>query len=262
MVAVTDPHDSIGIIDNYFPDAKYFKEIERFDRFINKTDIDYIVVCSPNYLHDAHCRMGLRSGSNVICEKPLVLNPWNVEQLVRLEEETSLKIHPVLQLRLYPGFMEFKEKVKRIDYVSQNIIVNYVTPRGEWYLYSWKGSQEKSGGIMTNIGVHIFDLLLWLFGNIEYIDLFEVDEKKASGKFIFKKCNVQWYLSIDRKDIKERYMQVDYDFFRIGDIFENSHTEVYKSILQGRGLSAINALPAISLIHRMKKMCELKRAIG
>ena len=189
LVAAVDPHESVGILDSYFPEAKYFKDLERFDRFLDKLQrgpqeerIHYISICSPNYLHDTHIRLALRSKSNVICEKPLVVRPWNLEGLRKLEEESGFQVFTVLQLRLNPKLIELKKKINAEGLKKRREVkLSYITPRGPWYKVSWKGSEEKSGGPVMNIGIHLFDLVLWLFGPMEKSDVNLLTQSKASG---------------------------------------------------------------------------------
>ena len=211
LVASFDPHDGVGIIDNYFPNSKYFKEFEIFDRFVEKfiqegNKIDYVSICSPNYLHDAHIRMALRKGVNVICEKPIVLNPWNLDILSKIEKESGKKVYNVLQLRLHPAIQNLK---KKIDLGPKNkkydIDLTYITSRGNWYYSSWKGNISKSGGIATNIGVHFFDMLCWVFGDVDNVIIKNKTEKTVKGILELKNAKVDWNLSIDSDLIPSKY---------------------------------------------------------
>ena len=189
LVAATDPFDSVGILDRYFENVNYFKEFERFDRHIEKLHrmnnhegVDYVSICSPNYLHDAHIRFALRVGADAICEKPLVLNPWNIDALAEIEQETSQKIYNILQLRVHPAIIALKEKVRKSGKKEKyNIDLTYITTRGNWYLYSWKGDNSKSGGVATNIGIHFFDMLTWIFGDVQHSEVHVHDKNKAGG---------------------------------------------------------------------------------
>lgn len=265
LVAMLDPHDSVGIIDSFFPDCAYFNEPERFDRHIQKLrrgpkedQIDYISICSPNYLHDAHIRLALRSNSNAICEKPLVLNPWNCDALIELEEETKKKVYTILQLRYHKSVLELKEKIEKSN---DHHLVNleYITSRGKWYNYSWKGNEEKSGGLITNIGIHFFDMLLWIFGNVieNHVDL--LDPSRCCGQLILEKATVNWFLSISDRDLPNssdsrtyRSIKVDDESFEFSGGFTDLHTTVYKNILAGNGYGIADAKPAIELVHNIR----------
>jgi len=203
LVAAFDPNDSVGIIDSYFPDADFFTEFERFDRHLEKLKrkgikIDYVSVCSPNYLHDAHCRFGLRLGADVICEKPIVLNPWNIDALQEIERETGKNIYNILQLRLHPSVIELKKKVESApkDKVF-DIDLTYLTSRGKWYYTSWKGDLSKSGGIATNIGVHFYDMLMWIFGDVQQSSVHLHTHDRAAGYLELERARVKWFLSIN-----------------------------------------------------------------
>src|SRR5215469_6261603 len=207
LIAALDKHDSVGILDSYFPDTEFFTEFERFDRHIEKlkrsgVPTDYVTVCSPNYLHDAHIRFGLRVGANVICEKPLVLNPWNLDGLAEIERETGRKIFTILQLRLHPAIMSLREKVqKNTSSKKYDVDLRYITSRGHWYHISWKGDPQKSGGIATNIGIHFFDMLLWIFGDVKNNEVYQHTAETASGMLELEKANVKWFLSIDANNL-------------------------------------------------------------
>ena len=208
LVAALDPFDSVGIIDSFFPDADFFIEPERFDRHLDKlrrsgTDkIDYVSICSPNFLHDAHIRLALRNDAHAICEKPLLLNPWNLKGLEDIEKETGKRIYNVLQLRQHPSIKALKEKYDALpDDKVHDIQLTYITSRGKWYFYSWKGDIKKSGGIVTNIGIHFFDMLSWIFGKVESSTVHVDEENKAAGLLHLKKANVKWFLSLDKNDL-------------------------------------------------------------
>ena len=266
LVAALDPFDSVGIIDSYFPQADFFTEFERFDRHIDKLrradkSIDYISICSPNYLHDAHIRFALRSNARVICEKPLVLNPWNVEALQELERDYPGKVFNVLQLRLHPSIIELKERVS-LSQQRYKVNLHYITSRGNWYHYSWKGQDEKSGGIVTNIGIHFFDMLLWIFGECLNLEVKSLGKSTASGMLELERANVEWKLSIDSKELPEsakaqdlrtfRSIKVDGEEFEFSGGFTDLHTRVYEDILAGGGYGLSDALPAIDLVHRIR----------
>ena len=261
LVAAMDISDSVGIIDSYFPEASFFTETERFERHLELLKkkgegVDYLVVCTPNYLHDSHCRLGLRSGADVICEKPLAENPWNLDQLKIVERETGKRVYNILQLRLHPSLIELKKKIKKDKHY--NVKLTYITPRGLWYDYSWKGIEEKSGGIMVNIGIHFFDLLLWLFDtDIIKVSLERYEKDLAVGFIKMKNAWIEWFLSTNKKYAPEgkkyRELKIDNDKIRFDDVFEDLHISVYKDILNGGGFGINDAKPAINLIYDMKR---------
>lgn len=269
LVAALDPFDSVGIIDSYFPEADFFTEFERFDRHLEKlkrngTPIDYVAICSPNYLHDSHIRFGLRMGADVICEKPIVLNPWNIEALVELEKEYPGNVYNILQLRLHPSVIELK---KRIDEGPENEVydvdLQYYTSRGKWYHYSWKGDIDKSGGIATNIGVHFFDMLMWIFGDVIENEVHEHGNSKASGFLRLQKARVNWVLSVDYDNIPEhiratgartyRSLTIGEEEFEFSGGFTELHTRSYEDVLSGGGFRISEARKAISLVHDIRK---------
>ena len=269
LLAAIDKNDSVGIMDSYFPDAHFFTEFERFDRHVEKlkrqgVKIDYVSVCSPNYLHDAHIRFGLRIGADVICEKPIVLNPWNIDALMEIEKETGKHIYSILQLRLHPAIIALREKIlsgpKDKKY---SVTLNYITSRGRWYHSSWKGDIQKSGGIATNIGVHFFDMLHWLFGNVEKNTVTEHTNETASGKLLFERAEVDWSLSIDANKLPEeikaagkrtyRTLKIDGDEFEFSDGFTELHTRSYEEILKGNGFPIRETKTAIELVHEIRK---------
>ncbi len=269
LLAAFDPNDSVGIIDSYFPEASFFTEFERFDRHIEKlklsgTSIDYLSVCSPNYLHDAHIRFGLRHDAHVICEKPLVINPWNVDALERVAADSKGSAYTILQLRLHDEVRRLK---KQIDAAGPDanfdVELTYITSRGNWYYTSWKGDEEKSGGIMINIGVHFFDMLLWLFGNVQKVEIHRRSHDSASGYFKFAKARVRWFLGINDdylpEEIKQsgqrtyRILKFNDDAFDFSKGFEGLHTKSYEHILNGEGFLISEAKPAIDLLYKMRK---------
>lgn len=268
LVASFDPSDSVGIIDNYFPESEFFVEFERFDRHIDKLrrtgiNIDYISICSPNYLHDSHIRFALRSGANAICEKPLVLNPWNVDALHEFEAESGKQIFNILQLRLHKSILELKEEINRAPKDKiYNIDLTYITSRGNWYFISWKGDIEKSGGIATNIGIHFFDMLLWIFGRVKKNIVYLLESNKASGYLELEKARVRWYLSLDYNDIPEnerngkprtyRSITVDNQEIDFSEGFEELHTRSYIKILSGEGYGLKEAKPAIEAVYTIR----------
>ena len=270
LICAVDPHDSVGILDRYFPDASFFVEFERFDRHIEKLrrsavgKIDYITICSPNYLHDAHMRLALRTGANAICEKPLVLNPWNLDALQELEEKSEGNIYTILQLRVHPSLIELKKKIESSKTAKHNVTLTYITSRGPWYKYSWKGIEEKSGGVATNIGVHFFDLLIWLFGNVQASQLHLSNPSKMAGFIELERANVKWFLSIDRNDLPAeaaaggkstfRSILVDDTEIEFTEGFTDLHTRVYEETLAGRGFRINDARPSIQLVYELRNM--------
>jgi UDP-N-acetyl-2-amino-2-deoxyglucuronate dehydrogenase len=268
LIAALDKHDSVGILDSYFPEAEFFVEFERFDRHIEKlrrlgTHTDYVAVCSPNYLHDAHIRFGLRIGANVICEKPLVLNPWNIDGLTEIEKETGKKIFTILQLRLHPAIIALREKVqKNSSGKKYEIDLRYVTSRGHWYHISWKGDPQKSGGIATNIGIHFFDMLIWIFGDVKINEVHQHTADTASGKLELERANVNWFLSIDANtlpgEVKQagkrtfRSLTIDGEAFEFSEGFTELHTRSYEEILSGNGFPVDEARKSIELVHAIR----------
>jgi UDP-N-acetyl-2-amino-2-deoxyglucuronate dehydrogenase len=269
LVAAFDPYDGVGIMDSYFPDADFFTEFERFDRHLDKlrrqgNPIDFVSICSPNYLHDAHIRFGLKAGCNVICEKPLVLNPWNVESLLEIEKETGKKVFTILQLRLHAGIIALRNKVLNgpKDKIYDVELI-YITSRGSWYHHSWKGETPKSGGIATNIGVHFFDMLTWIFGDVKENIVTEYKNDTASGKLILEKANVNWQLSIDYNRIPDevkaagkrtfRTLNMEGEEIEFSDGFTELHTESYKDILNGKGFGLHDAIKSIEIVSAIRK---------
>lgn len=270
LVAAMDPSDSVGIIDSYFPDSYFFTEFERFDRHIEKMKydqgviLDYVSICSPNYLHDAHMRFALRSGANAICEKPIVLNPWNLDKLKKVEESTGKKIFNVLQLRVHPSIVGLKNK---IDSTTKNntkheVELTYLTSRGNWYNASWKGDIDKSGGVATNIGVHFFDMLSWLFGKVELIRVEKRELQTISGFIEFENARVKWFLSTDKMYLPKsaleegkttyRSITIDNDEIEFSGGFTDLHTLVYEDILNGGGFGLDDARPAIEIVQQIR----------
>lgn len=269
LLAALDKHDSVGILDSYFPNADFFIEFERFDRHIEKlkrqgTHIDYVTVCSPNYLHDAHIRFGLRIGADVICEKPVVLNPWNLDALMEIEKETGHHVYTILQLRLHPAVIAMREKIKNGPAGKKyKVDLRYITSRGHWYHTSWKGDVSKSGGIATNIGVHFFDMLVWIFGPVKENIVAQHDATTAAGTLELEKASVTWFLSIDANTLPDeaknegkrtfRSMTVDGDQFEFSDGFTELHTQSYEEILKGNGFPLIETIPSIKVVHEIRK---------
>jgi len=263
LVSILDPNDSIGMIDRYFPKASYFSEYERFDRHIDRLKrtnkgVDYVSIASPNYLHDAHIRFSLKNSSHAICEKPLVLNPYGLHALKELEEETGKNVYTILQLRLHPSIIKLKEKIKNSSRKKHKIVLNYITPRGNWYHYSWKGDFEKSGGIATNIGIHFFDMLLWIFGEVKNSYVEYHTDMKATGYLELERADVDWNLSIDSRDLPHdewkafRSITVDGAEVEFSDGFTDLHTESYKQILNGNGFGINEAIPSLELVHQIR----------
>jgi UDP-N-acetyl-2-amino-2-deoxyglucuronate dehydrogenase len=269
LLAALDKHDSVGVMDSYFPDAAFFIEFERFDRHVEKlrrdgTKIDFVVVCSPNYLHDSHIRFGLRIGADVICEKPIVLNPWNIDALLEIEKETGKNVFSILQLRLHPAIIALKNKIAAGDPNKKyEIDLKYFTSRGNWYHTSWKGEIQKSGGIATNIGVHFFDMLMWIFGTPIINTVRDQNSTTASGYLELEKAKVNWLLSIDinqmpnqpKEEGKKTYrtLTIDGESFEFSEGFTELHTESYKQILNGNGFPLIETKNAIQLVHDIRK---------
>jgi UDP-N-acetyl-2-amino-2-deoxyglucuronate dehydrogenase len=269
LVAAFDPYDGVGIMDSHFPDADFFTEFERFDRHIDKlrrqgNPIDFVSICSPNYLHDAHIRFGLKSGCDVICEKPLVLNPWNIDSLEEIEKETGKKIFTILQLRLHPSIIALREKVKNSpkDKVF-NVDLKYITSRGKWYHRSWKGEIQKSGGIATNIGVHFFDMLTWVFGDVKENNVIKHSDDIAEGNLVLEKANVNWFLSIDYNQIPEnirlqgkrtfRTLNMEGEEIEFSDGFTELHTHSYQNILNGVGFGVTETKKAIEIVSAIRE---------
>ena len=271
LVAAMDPNDSVGILDRYFPEVKFFTEIERFDRHLEKLRragegerIQFMSICSPNYLHDAHARLAMRLGAHAICEKPLVINPWNVDAIRTIEQETGCRVYTVLQLRLSSMAMDLKQQLesdrsrKRAD-----VVLSCVTRRGPWYHTSWKGQEQKSGGIAVNIGIHLFDLLTWLFGPAHDQRVYLATPSRMCGRLELEWASVQWFLSVDQQDLPAGYREAGKAAFRsltldgrdieFSDGFTDLHTRVYRDILDGGGFGLDDAKPAIELVHQIRK---------
>ncbi len=269
LLAAADPKDSVGILDQYDFNVRFFTEIERFDRHLEKLrrgpaegQVEYLTVCSPNYLHDAHCRLGLRLGADVICEKPLVINPWNLDALQELEAETGRRIHTILQLRVHPELVKLKAALEQDQGRKHDVVLTYITGRGNWYHNSWKGQIEKSGGVATNIGVHFFDLLLWLFGPAADVCLYHSDMYRMSGSIELERAHVRWFLSVNPEDLAAarapagkntyRSITVDGQEVEFSEGFTDLHTRVYEETLAGRGFGIEDARPSIQLTHRIR----------
>ena len=270
LVAAVDPFDSVGILDRYFPQAAFFTEFERFDRHLEKLKrrgerVDYVVVCSPNYLHDAHCRFGLRYGADVICEKPTVLNPWNLDALADMERETKHRIYNILQLRLHPSVAALRQRVSTAaPDTIYDIDLTYLTARGNWYYTSWKGDPSKSGGISTNIGIHFFDMLLWIFGAVQRNTVHLYTHDRAAGYLELERARVRWFLSIDAATLPEpvrakggatfRSLTIAGEVFEFSSGFTDLHTESYRALLDGRGFSLADVRPAVELAQQIRTL--------
>jgi UDP-N-acetyl-2-amino-2-deoxyglucuronate dehydrogenase len=269
LIAAADPNDAVGILDQYSFDARFFTESERLDRHLEKLRhgpaserLHYLSVCSPNYLHDAHCRLGLRLGADVICEKPLVMNPWNLDPLERLEEETGHKVFTILQLRLHPKLVELRQKLLTENGRTHDVELTYVTSRGPWYDVSWKSSLEKSGGVPTNIGIHLFDLVLWLFGPVDRFQVHIAEARRYAGVIHLARATVRWFLSTDPADLALvkshgssptfRSINVDGAEIEFSDSFTDLHTRVYERTLAGHGFRIADARPSIELVHGIR----------
>jgi len=268
LVASLDRFDSVGFMDSYFPEADFFTEFERFDRHIAKlnrlgTQVEYVSICSPNYLHDSHIRFALRNGADAICEKPLVLNPWNIDALQDYEKETGGKVWNILQLRHHKAIIDLKEKISSGPaHKIHDIDLSYIASRGNWYHYSWKGDVEKSGGVATNIGVHFFDMLTWLFGEVKENRVHFLKGDKAAGYLELERARVRWFLSIDYNDIPEEIKAVGQRTFRSITIdgqeiefsggFTDLHTVSYENILAGKGYGLDAARKSIQTVYTIR----------
>lgn len=268
LVAALDKHDSVGILDSYFPECDFFTEFERFDRHIDKLrrqgqGVDYVSICSPNYLHDAHIRFALRSGAHAICEKPLVLNPWNLDALEEIEKETGRRVYTILQLRLHPAIIALREKVLHgpKDKVY-DVDLTYITARGHWYHTSWKGDVSKSGGVATNIGIHFFDMLIWVFGPAKTWTVSMAGEDRVTGSFILEQARVEWTLSIDHNDLPPsvrnqgkrtyRTLKTDGKEIEFSEGFTDLHIKAYQQVVSNQGFGLNEARAAIDLVHKLR----------
>jgi UDP-N-acetyl-2-amino-2-deoxyglucuronate dehydrogenase len=276
LVAALDKFDQVGIMDSYFPNADFFTEFERFDRHLDKlkrqgTKIDFVSICTPNYLHDSHIRFALRHHANAICEKPLVLNPWNVDALSEIEKETNQKVFTILQLRHHPTIIALKEKVNNTpkDKIF-DIDLSYITSRGNWYQISWKGDEPKSGGVATNIGIHFFDMLMWIFGPLKKSEVYKMEKDYATGYLELDQARVRWFLSINYNHIPDavkasgkrtyRSIKMEGQEIEFSEGFTDLHTESYKHILAGKGFGLRDARASIEVAHliRNSETVEMK----
>ena len=278
LLVALDKFDSVGIMDSYFPDAAFFVEFERFDRHIEKMkrvkgeDLDFVSICTPNYLHDSHIRMALRSGADAICEKPLVLNPWNIDALEDIEKEYNKKVNTILQLRLHPSIVALKEKIDNgpKDKVY-DVDLTYLTSRGSWYYTSWKGDVSKSGGVASNIGIHFYDMLSWIFGDLKSNTVHLQTHARASGYLEFEKARVRWFLSINYDVLPDRIkakgqttyrsITVDGNEIEFSDGFFDLHTLSYKNISEGKGFGLEEARQSIEIVHAIR-VSELSPLTG
>jgi UDP-N-acetyl-2-amino-2-deoxyglucuronate dehydrogenase len=270
LVAATDPHDSVGVLDRFSFDVRFFTEIERFDRHLEKLRrgpssdrVDYVSICSPNYLHDAHIRLALRVGAHAICEKPIVINPWNLDALEELELEAGRTVNTVLQLRLHPELIALRDRLNAgpAGHVH-DVCLTYITGRGAWYNVSWKGSDERAGGLVTNIGIHFFDLLLWLFGAVKGCDVHRRRPNQMAGQLELERARVRWLLSTNIADlpftaqpgVKTTYRSITVDGREVefSEGFASLHTRVYEEVLAGRGFRIPDARPSVELSHRIR----------
>ena len=270
LVAALDVNDSVGIIDSHFPEAEFFTEFERFDRHVDKIRraddsrrIDFVSICSPNYLHDSHMRFALRSGADAICEKPLVLNPWNIDGLLDIERDTGRKVNTILQLRVHPSIVALREKIQNQKKDTKHEVdLTYITSRGHWYLQSWKGDMKKSGGIATNIGVHFFDMLHFIFGALQDNVVHHSSDTKAAGYLEYERARVRWFLSVDVDDVPAkqreagqrtyRSITVDGEEIEFSGGFTDLHTRSYEEILAGRGFGLEENRTAIATVAAIR----------
>ena len=280
LVAALDPKDSVGIIDSYFPEADFFTEFERFDRHVDKLSrenknsrVKYFAICSPNYLHDSHIRFALRAGADAICEKPLVLNPWNIDGLLALERDTGMSVSTILQLRVHPAIVSLRNRIQSENrFKKYEVDLTYITSRGHWYLQSWKGDINKSGGIATNIGVHFFDMLHFVFGKLQANKLHFTSATKAAGFLEYDHARVRWFLSIDASDIPNllrnegkntfRCLTVDEEEIEFSDGFADLHTRSYEAILSGHGFGLEENRVAIETVAGIRNLQISRGADG
>ena len=266
LVAAVDPNDSVGVLDQFGYDVRFFTEIERFERHLDRSRratpdqaVDYVSICSPNYLHDAHCRLALRCNADAICEKPLVINPWNLDLLEDLERETGRRIWNVMQLRLSPSVIALRDRYATSEPVD--VTLTYITARGQWYHTSWKGSDEKAGGIATNIGVHLFDMMCWLFGPVTHVEIHLSTRERMSGHLECERARISWFLSISPDDLPPqahprqswRSLAVGGEELEFTDAFADLHTATYRQVLAGSGFGIDDVRPAIELVHRIRE---------
>lgn len=270
LVAAADRSDNVGVLDRFFPECRFFTEIERFDRHLEKLRrkgedqrVHLMSVCSPNYLHDAHTRLGLRLHADVICEKPLVISPWNLDQLEELEQEYDARVYSILQLRVHPDLIALKDRLDAQPDQRHDVMLTYVTRRGLWYDVSWKGDPHKSGGVAMNIGVHFFDLLMWLFGDVERNEVHIHETRRMGGMLELKRARVRWFLSVEAEDLPEgaldagkhahRSITMDGHEIEFSGGFTDLHTRSYQAVLDGHGFGIDAVRPSIELVHRIRQ---------
>lgn len=267
LLAALDKNDSVGILDSYFPEADFFVEFERYDRHVDKLrrsgkGLDYLSICSPNYLHDAHIRFALRQGAHAICEKPLVLNPWNIDPLKEIEAETGKHIYNILQLRLHPVIIDLKKQMDAVNDHMVDVDLTYITSRGHWYFASWKGDVSKSGGVGTNIGIHFFDMLTWIFGPVAENTVHINTPECMAGVMQLKKARVRWFLSVDYRHLPEevktsgkrtyRSITIDGKELEFSEGFTDLHTRTYEEILAGRGFTVDDCRSSIETAYTIR----------
>jgi len=270
LVAAFDPRDAVGMIDQFSYDVSFFTEFERFDRHLEKLKrgpeenrVDYLSVCSPNFLHDAHCRLAMRVGADAICEKPMVVSPWNLDHLQEMEQETGRRVYNILQLRLHPKLLELRRSLLESPSSRQaNVTLTYVTARGKWYDVSWKGDQSKSGGVAMNIGIHFFDMLQWLFGEVEDCRVYCSEARRMGGFLNMQRAKVKWFLSVNANDLPfqvqpglrstYRSITIDGEEVEFTQGFTDLHTKSYEEILEGRGFGVNEAKNAVNLAYRIR----------
>lgn len=280
LIAALDPSDSVGVLDSFSQDISFFTEFERFDRHVEKLRrlgdsrrLHYVSICSPNYLHDAHIRFALRIGADAICEKPLVLNPWNLDALAEFEQEAGCRIYNVLQLRVHPSILELRKKIADAKREEKHTVdLAYITSRGRWYFTSWKGDANKSGGLASNIGVHFFDMLTWIFGSCLSTEVYVSDDRRMAGFLELEKANVRWVLSVDRRDLPQqvadagrptfRSIEVDGEEIEFSDGFGDLHTLVYRDVLSGGGFGLEDTREAIDLVHDLRNAVTVRAGSG
>ena len=272
LVAALDKHDNVGVLDSYFPSADFFTEFERFDRHLDKLKrkgekVDYFSICSPNYLHDSHIRFALRYGAHAICEKPLVLNPWNLDALAEMEIETGKRVYTILQLRLHPSLVGLRERILNGPKDKcYEVDLSYITSRGHWYQSSWKGDQSKAGGIATNIGIHFFDMLIWIFGSVKNVKVDQLQSDHASGSLELERASVTWFLSINDEhlpsDMKAagkrtyRSLKLAGEEIEFSEGFTDLHTKSYAEILKGNAFGIADAQPSIDLVYKIRNQAK------
>jgi len=268
LLAALDKHDCVGIMDSHFPDADFFVEFERFDRHVDKlkrqgTRVDYVSICTPNYLHDSHIRFALRQGADAICEKPIVLNPWNIDALQEIERETNKRVNTILQLRLHPVIIALKKQIDEgPNEKVYDVDLTYITSRGRWYGISWKGDIQKSGGVATNIGVHFFDMLTWIFGDVQKSVVHLAESTKSGGYLELKKARVRWFLSVDYQDVPDivkanskrtfRSILVEGKEIEFSEGFAELHTDSYRGIIAGKGFGLEDARQSIQTVYTIR----------